>query len=625
LSLEGDLNSAQREAVEHEEGPMVVLAGPGTGKTRVLTHRVVRLIDKRLVSPHGVLAVTFTRKAAAEMRERVQLLLGYDVGELNISTIHSLAYRILSVSTQRKYLPILDASDAFKVLKRAVLEVGLDDRLWDRTNLFREIQQAKGRLVGPDEYVQVSGSYFEEHVARVYRRYQQLLEEDEKLDMSDLVLKAVRLLDKSPGLLAHLRALSPFILVDEFQDTSMGQYELLKRLAEERRNLFVVVSPAQGLYEWRGAYADRLLGAVRNDFNELREVTLRRNYRSSGVIVGASKAVINGNGRYPDIDLKPVRNQGSRIVISRLSSPGAAAAFVVARSSELHRTGTRWSDIAVLYRTHRQAHVLEKHLTDADIPYASQNKLYQRPEVQQVLAYLRLAYDPHESGPLDVIINVPPRGIGPNSLRRMKQGDVHLTVEHLSQTLALGMDWGMRNQVVEEVCVLLELVGSTLPEHADRPPADLIRFVLRKVGLTEWLQEEFDGHRRLAGIRQVQRDAAEFTDLPDFLDYARRRTDDFLSSNRGVQLSTIHAAKGLEFNVVFVVGLEEGTLPHAKALKRAQDPAEERRLCYVAMTRARDRLFMLCSRAKGSNGRFRSREPSRYFGDLPRELVKQVR
>ncbi len=603
---------------------MVVLAGPGTGKTRVLTHRVVRLVDKRLVSPHGVLAVTFTRKAAAEMRQRVQLLLGYDVGELNISTIHSLAYRILSVGTRRSFLPILDAGDAFKVLKRAALEVGLDDRLWDRGNLFREIQQAKGRLVGPEQYVQVPGSYFEEHVARVYQRYQQLLEQDNKFDMSDLVLKAVRLLDRNSSLLSHLRALSPFVLVDEFQDTSMSQYQLLKLLAEKSRNLFVVVSPAQGLYEWRGAYADRLLEAVREDFSELREITLERNYRSSGTIVAASKAVIGGDGRYPDADLTPVRNRGVRVVVSRLSSPDDVAAMVVARARELYRTGTRWGDIAVLYRTHRQAYVLEKHLADANIPYGSQNKLYQRPEVQQILAYLRLAHEPREPGPLDVVVNVPPRGIGPNSLRRIKQGDVHLTVEHLSQTVASGMDRGLRNQVVEGAYDLLELVGNVLPQHANLPPEELIQLVLDHVGLGAWLQEEFDGRRRLAGIRRVQSDAAEFADLPSFLEYARERSDGFLSSDRGIQLSTIHAAKGLEFDVVFIVGLEEGMLPHAKALKRAQDPLEERRLCYVAMTRARDELYMLCSRAGSSHGWRRSRGPSRYFGDLPSELVRRV-
>jgi len=620
--LTGTLNPEQYEAIEHETGPMIILAGPGTGKTRVLIYRVARLAQKGLASPHDVLAVTFTRKAAAEMRERVQLLLGYDVDGLNMSTIHSLAYRILTIAERR--LRVLDTGKAFGLLKRAALEVGLDANLWDRPSLFQEIQRAKGRLIGPDEYVQVPGSYYEEAVARAYRRYQELLEEQRSLDLSDLVWKAVRLLRRNPTLLAHLRALSPFVMVDEFQDTSIGQYELLKLLAEESRNLFAVMSPAQALYEWRGAYADELLQRVREDFPALRELALKRNYRSVGTIVAASKAVINGNGRYKDVELSPVRDEGEHVAISRLSTQHDVAAFVVKEATRLHDTGTPWSEIAVLYRAHRQAYVLEKHLADAQLPYTQANKLYQRAEVDQILAYLRLARDPHEEGALDVIANVPPRGIGPNSLQRIKQGQLHLTPERLAQVIAEGSTWGLREQVVESAYDLVELVTQTLAKRADLPPGELIQFILDQVGFAEWLQEKFDGHRRLASIRQIQDDASGFTDLESFLEYAARRTDGFLGSSRGVQMSTIHAAKGLEFDAVFVVGLEEGTLPHSRALKKARDPAGERRLCYVAMTRARDRLYLLSARANTLQDETQTRQPSRYFGDLPRHLIRQV-
>jgi len=627
-----NLDPAQQAVVEHEQGPLVVLAGPGTGKTRVLTCRVARLAEKGLASPRDVLAVTFTRKAAAEMRERVQLLLGYDVNELNISTIHSLAYRILHsgqvLLTQaqgKKRLHVLEPGEAFGVLKRAALETGLTPNRWDPEMLFGEIQRAKDRLVGPDEYVRVPGSYFEEHVARAYRRYQQILEEEGKLDLADLIWKAVRLLRNNPALLAHLRALSPYVVVDEFQDTSMGQYELLRLLAEQSRNLFVVASPAQALYGWRGAHVDRLLTHVHHDFPEVREVTLESNYRSTGTIVRASREVVDG--RYRDAALVPVREQGDLVVVARLPTPDDEAAFVAAETSHLHEDGMPWNEMAVLYRTHRQAYVLEKCLAQAGVPYTlgEGRRLYQREEVTQVLAYLRLAQDPDALGALDTVVNVPPRGIGPNSLRRIKQGRVHLTAELLAQAIAEGLNWGLREQVVEAVYELHCLITQVLPQKADLPPAELIQFVLDATGFVEWLRQEFDGQRRLAGIHQLQEDTAEFPHLADFLDYARERTDGFFESGRGVQLSTIHAAKGLEFDAVLVVGLEEGMLPHARALKTARDPAEERRLCYVAMTRARDRLYMLCSRTRATDGRAQPRRPSRYFGDLPRSLLEQRR
>jgi DNA helicase-2/ATP-dependent DNA helicase PcrA len=615
--------------VEHERGPLIVSAGPGTGKTRVLTYRVARLVEKRLAGPRDVLAVTFTRKAAAEMRERIQLLLGYDAadGELHVSTIHSLAYGVLAAQKaqrgKKKRLDVLEPDDAFAVLKRAALETGLTPDRWDPESLFREVQYAKDRLVGPDEYVQVRGSYFEEHVARAYRRYQQILEEEQKLDLADLTWKAVQLLNRNPALLAHLRALSPFVMVDEFQDTSLGQYELIKLLVGEAHNLFVVVSPAQALYGWRGAHVEQLLAQVRQDFPETQEIALASNYRSTGAIVRASREIVNG--RYADAHLTPVREMGERLVVGRLPTQDDEAAFVVAEARQLHESGTPWAEIAVLYRTHQQAYALEKALSRAGAPYTlgDGQRLYQREEVGQALAYLRLAQDPDAEGALDAVVNTPPRGIGPNSLRRIKQGQPYLTAELLAKAVAEGLAWGLRDQVVESTCGLLAFVTQELPRRADLPPAELLRYVLDATGFEKWLLEEYDGYRRLASIRQVHEDAAEYATLSDFLDYAFERSDGFFETSRGVQLGTIHAAKGLEFAAVFVVGLDEGTLPHARALKTAADPAEERRLCYVAMTRAKDRLYMLCPQARVADDKAQPRRPSRYFGDLPPELIEK--
>jgi DNA helicase-2/ATP-dependent DNA helicase PcrA len=483
-------------------------------------------------------------------------------------------------------------------------------------------------LVGPEDYVQVQGSYYEQQVGKVYRRYQQLLDESKKLDLSDLVRDAVGLLEINNALHAHLQALSPYVLVDEFQDTSMGQYELLKLLVGERQNLFVVLSPAQALYEWRGAYADRLMEAVEKDFPTLRKITLQANYRSAGTIVTASEKVVNGNGRndkgrYEDAHLTPVRDGGKAIGVGRFATEHDVAAFVVEESQKLQAEGMPWREMAILYRTHSQAYVLEKHLADADIPYTQSNKLYQQREVGKILAYVRLAQDPWESTALDSIVNVPPRGIGPHSLRRMKRGSSQMTIERLSDTIAQGLEWGLSEQVMEATYDLITLVTETLPSKTHLPPAELIQFILDETGFVEWLRGTFEGTRRLGSIRQLREEAADFNELTAFLGYAGQRSDGFLDSNNGVQLSTIHAAKGLEFDAVFVIGLEEGTLPHGRALKTSRDPGGERRLCYVAMTRARDRLYMLCSDTDGRWGK-RRRRPSRYFGDLPRHLLTTV-
>ncbi|HIQ02576.1 MAG TPA: ATP-dependent helicase [Anaerolineales bacterium] len=601
----------------HGRGPLMVNAGPGTGKTRCLTARFAALVMAGEAAPTDIVAVTFTREAAGVMRERVQRKIGRDVEGLRISTIHSLAYSILRYGKGRGP-KVAVPEDAYEILQRAALEVDLP-AVWDTGELFRLIAVLKERGINPEQLRPAAGpaaSVFQEEVKRVYRRYQQILAEEGLLDFGGLILQAVERLRSDPSLRSYLRSLTPFVMVDEFQDTSPSQYEFIRHLVGDEQNLLVVGSPAQTIHEWRGVRMGELREAFVRDFHPP-EITLHINYRSSSNIVAAASVVGEG---YPDANQEGVREPGDPVIAWRPANQYDEAGRVAATVRRWLEEGISPGDIAVLYRTHRQADVLEAQLFASGIPYtlAGAERLYGRPEVRHLLAYLALALNPEQDG-LEQVVNVPPRGLGPNTVMRIKGTEPILTLQAL-QAAARGRD-GLPPRVVEAAAKLVALLDLLGRKARELPPRRMIDFTLGATGYREWAETQLlDGYGRIRAIAQVARDAEAFDSLDSFLEYAHRRAGEI--GGDGICLSTIHAAKGREWAAVIATGLVEGLLPHARALKQGDaEIEEERRVLYVAMTRARDRLVLSAPQAWVGDTGVRETRPSRFLR-IPGTLIE---
>ena len=613
-------DEAQAAVAGHGRGPLMVNAGAGTGKTRCLTVRFAALVKAGLAAPTDILAVTFTREAAGVMHQRVQKLLGEDVDGLRISTIHSLAYNVLRLGS-RKRLKIVPPDEAYEHFQRACLEVGLARERWDVDALFRIVTRLKERLIGADQVQAVPGSVFQENVQRVYRRYQDILTEEGLLDFGDLVMGAVERLRDDASLTRYLQILTPFVMVDEFQDTSRSQYELVRLLMGTDQSIVVVGSPAQTIHEWRGARIGELQEAFRQSFPQAPDLTLHTNYRSTATIVGASAAVGEG---YPDAAQTPYRESGEPIQVWRPADQFEEASRVALAVRQWLDEGIPPAEIGIIYRTHRQADALENQLSAVGIPYrmSGVERLYDRSEVQTLLAYLGITLDPDQVGLLERVVNVPPRGLGPNTRTRIKGTEPVLTMAAL-RAAAQGRD-SLSPRAVEAAARFVGQIDVLTHKAQTLSPQETIKAVLETTGYVEWAEGLLDGHRRTQALAQVAQDAAGFEDLTAFLEYANKRAA--YITTKGVQLSTIHAAKGREWRNVIVTGVLEGLLPHAAAVKEKgeEDPEEERRLLYVAMTRAKDQLVLSVPRALAYENGTRETAPSRYLRRLPKNLFEVI-
>jgi DNA helicase-2/ATP-dependent DNA helicase PcrA len=612
------MDEYQKAVAGHVRGPIMINAGAGTGKTTVLTVRFAALVKAGRAAASDILAVTFTREAAGVMRERVQNLIGEDVEGFNISTIHSLGHRLLRLGGGS--VSVADPDDAYEIFQRAMLEVGMGSDRWDAQKLFAMVTTLKENLVGPEQYQPVGGSYLQESLRMAYTRYQALLGEAGVLDFGDLVLGAVEKLYRDPEFMSYIQTLLPYVMVDEFQDTSRSQYELVRCLVSGQGNVMVTGSPAQTIHEWRGARFKQLETAFARDFPDAPVHTLRVNYRSAGPIVRAASAVGYG---YPDAEQVPDRDGGEEIQLWQPANQYEEAGRVAHLIQQLLNDGLPApSDIAVLYRTHRQADVIESQLSACGIPYVLTGGpcLYKRPEVEDLIAYLTIAVHPNEEGPLERVVNVPPRGLGPNSVRRLKGPHPILTLDVLKAAVR-GENGPLRPRVRTAAGDLLTQLTSLIARANDNtPPEEMIDLILELTGYRRWVEELLEGYSRLRAISQVREDASGYDDLLEFLQYAVERAGN--NTKRGVCLSTIHMAKGREWPVVIVVGATEGLLPHARSLKQAAEPEEERRLMYVAMTRAEGRLVLSAPQAQVTDKGARSTQPSRYLRLIPRELLQ---
>jgi len=633
------LNGPQRDAVVHERGPLVVFAGAGSGKTRVITHRIAHLVAERGVPPYRILAVTFTNKAAGELRERLGRLVGPEASDLWVGTFHATCARLLrrhgdAFGVKQDFV-IYDDADQRAMLTRIVRDLGLDERRFPARLLAAVINRAKNEAVSAAAFADAGEN--ERAIEDVYRTYEQRMASSGALDFGDLIFRLVHGFSQSPELLADLQTRFSHVLVDEYQDTNRAQFLLLHALCERHRNLCVVGDDDQSIYRFRGADRRNILDFTRH-FPDARVIKLEQNYRSTQRILRVANAVVRRNLDREPKTLWTENEEGSKVVVLCCADERDEAAMLVRLVQMLLEAGHARQDLAMLYRTHAQSRVIEEGLRFANIPYRVIGGLrfYDRAEIKDLLAYLRVAHNPDDDVSLLRIINVPTRGIGKTTVERLldaaKQdgGSVHAAIGRAVTDPAHNA--GARRSLAR----FAELVAELRALCAEgRGPSVLAQHVLDRTGYAQSLRDEdsVEADARLENLQEVlgsmiefERDAEEPT-VTRFLELVTLQTEgDRTDDRESITLMTVHAAKGLEFPIVMVAGLEEETFPH-KGLAEDDEPddlEEERRLAYVAFTRARERLFLSHAEARRVYGELRARRRSRFLDEMPAAELEQV-
>lgn len=627
------LNSPQKEAVLHGEGPLLVLAGAGSGKTRVIVHRIVHLIHERSIPPWQILAVTFTNKAAGEMRERVERLVGSAEVPL-ISTFHSACVRILRQEIHNlgydANFAIYDDRDSEKLLKEVVAELKLDDKKFPVKMLSSAIDEYKNAGISPEDLP--TTDFMQQTLATVYAAYQERLRKCNAVDFGDLLLLTADLFTRFPDVLKRYRERWQWILVDEYQDTNPVQYRLVKLLAGERRNLCVVGDDDQSIYRWRGADIRNILD-FEKDFPGVKVVKLEQNYRSTRTIITAAGRVVEKNrGRKAKV-LWTDNPPGEKIIYRRLSDEREEARYVCREMERHARRGGDITDVAVFYRTNAQSRVIEDALVADGIPYhmVGAVRFYERMEIKDVLAYLKVLDNPADEISLKRIINTPARGIGHATVDKISElaaakGIIFLEALQLASSGGL-LSTGPRGKVAGFVQLLAKfqkLAGAV-------PLAELVSTIIQETGYADRLKEERSEEARdrlenleelLTALEEFERTSVEKS-LSAFLEQVALVSDRERGAHpkESATLMTLHSAKGLEFPVVFLVGMEERVFPHVRALDDPDQMEEERRLCYVGMTRARERLYLSNAKRRRLFGQEQYNSPSRFLEDIPRELL----
>nr|ART39303.1 H136 [uncultured bacterium] len=620
------LNPEQREAVTAREGPVLVVAGPGSGKTAVIAARVAYLIDEGMAGPSEVLAVTFTNKAGRELRRRLGSVLAEGAEGIWAGTFHAFALRLLRqwgwhFGYDAEHLSIYgDDEDRLAALNQALTDLGIDPKAQPRSLLLDVISKAKSRLVWPQDV-----SATDPEMSQVYAAYQDALKRRNALDFDDFLMLAVRLLQENEEAAEQMRFTYRHVLVDEYQDVAYAQHQLLKLLAQEHRNLFAVGDPLQNLFSWRGSDIRYLLDFQR-DFPEVKTIALEQNYRSSQVILNAANS-LSAVLRYGKRNLWTNNPAGIPVIVWAAEDAQSEAGYVVAEVRRLLSEGGIGSpaDCAVLYRTNAQAREFELACVESGLGYSvrGNNDFLARKEIRDLMAYLRLIHNPSDTAALGRVVNTPPRRLA--AIEKHIREGAETTLEKLEAGFPCGLKQERSRLALRE---FLDLMSTLAAMVVEKTPADVIDAVLERTGYLDWLHSQDDGEKRLANLAAMrsmaERNGSET--LGDLLDDLSLATDfDTGTDSGGVSLSTIHAAKGLEWPVVFVTGLEDGLLPHVRSLESLDTEGaameEELRLLYVAVTRAIDRLYLTYARRRSHQGRPLAGEPSRFLQHLPRELA----
>lgn len=655
MDLLSSLNPEQQEAVLHTDGPLLILAGAGSGKTRVIAHRIAHLVANGLAAPDRVLAVTFTNKAAEEMRTRVEALLGVDCRQMWISTFHALCARLLRregphVGLSRDFV-IYDSTDQLSAMKQALREIGADDSTLAPRQVLSRISSAKNRMEGPDTFAASAWNPRDAQIGKLFEIYLRMLREANALDFDDLLIKTVELFEKSEGVRAKYGQKFQYLMVDEYQDTNRPQYLLIERLAETHRNLCVVGDPDQSIYKWRGADLRNILD-FEQDFPEAKTVKLERNYRSTQVILDAASAVIAQNRNRKEKRLYTEQAGGARILSYRAGDDIDEAEFI-ARTAKMALHDDTENTVAVLYRTNAQSRTVEDALRRGNIAYRIIGgvRFYERKEVKDALAYLKLVLNPHDDVSLRRVINVPARGIGKGVMDSLEK--VELTAEDADAPPLLA---GLRPQPTNNSLWARLVHGLEQRVFTPRAAASLGAFrdliiglaamartesvsitlgkVLDQSGYLRDLREERseEAEARVENLAELVSAAREYEtrsqepSLGGFVDQLSLLSDvDEEEGSKGarVLMMTMHSAKGLEFPVVVIAGLEEGLFPHSRSADDDAELEEERRLCYVGITRAQRRLVLTSAARRRTFGEYQSTEPSRFLDEIPHELIEE--
>ena len=630
------LNDKQYEAVVTTEGPCLVIAGAGSGKTKVLTHKIAYLIGEKQVKPWNILAITFTNKAANEMKERIENLVGDVAADIWMGTFHSICVRILRRFIDRigfdSSFIIFDTSDQRTLVKTCIKAIGLDDKMFTDRSVLSEISNAKNEMLEPEQYtVRANGDFRKEKIALVYEMYQKRLKENNAIDFDDIINYTIKILMENPDILEYYSDKFKYVLVDEYQDTNKAQFTLVTLLASKNGNITVVGDNDQGIYSFRGADISNILNFER-DFPGTKIIKLEQNYRCTGNILKAANAVIKNNEVTYKKELWTENEVGKLPTVYSASNEYDEGTYIAQQIEHLRREEYyKYSDFAILYRMNTQSRAIEEILRRESIPYKIIGglKFYERKEIKDIISYLRLIQNPSDNLSLKRIINEPKRGIGKTSLDK---------IEELSNTTGVPMyeiiknaeQYGL-NRVFLNSREFVNAIEELRTKKDDIKISDLIKETLKKSGYTQALENEntIEAENRIENLDEFLTVAIEFEDesadnkLSDFLEGITLSSDidNMEETEETVTLMTLHSAKGLEFPVVFLVGMEEGIFPGYKSIGEPKELEEERRLCYVGITRAKEYLFLTCSKQRTIFGSTSCNQVSRFLREIPSDLL----
>lgn len=634
------LNSQQKLAVETVDGPLLVVAGAGSGKTRVLTTRIAHLITHHQIPAYKIVAVTFTNKAAQEMRERIISLIGPKGEDVLMGTFHSLCVRILryeiGTSGYQANFQIFDQADQLALIKECLKELNLDPKRFDPRQLLGAIGKAKDELIGPDDYQVSGGDYWSQTIAKVYDRYQTKLVRSNALDFDDLIMATVKMLQKHPEILKKYQDRFSYIHVDEYQDTNMAQYILVQLLAGGSNNICVVGDEDQSIYAFRGADIRNIL-EFEKDFPGAQLIKLEENYRSTKMILGAANSVIVNNSERKEKNLWTNRAQGERVCFYQAPNERHEARFIADTIAKLAREENyNYKDLAILYRTHALSRVLEEEFMRRGIPYRiiSGLRFYERKEIKDLLAYLRLIHNPQNDLSFLRIVNVPRRGLGPTTIGRLSAYAEQFGIS-LFETLSYleGID-GLGPRFIKSLTEFRVLIEGLRMQLGATSLTELTEAVLQQSGYLNELESQNDQEAlgRIENLREFLSVTQQFeeeystSDLGALLEHVAliSDADTYDGEADAISMMTIHASKGLEFPTVFMVGMEEGIFPHSRALVEGNEIEEERRLAYVGMTRAEERLFLTCGRERTLYGATRPNPISSFVKEIDDAFVEDL-